>query len=322
MLFLHPLFRIGATLEIEWLNRLSILAVVMIFGLAALIGAAVCVSHELRVVFRTGVQTCSVSADQRFVLVGTGHGKIVVLDANSGERLRTFEHRIPTTSWSAWRQRLVLHPVIAESAFKQFLAQRRLAKRNPARSDAYSSRLLIGVVDSAISPDGTWAVTAATDENRLSWWDFPSGQRRPLLPGHAAAVTACAISPDARRIASGASDGTTLLMHVGENQNDHTLHKRHALAVSACEFSPSSEFLASASHDGTIVISACATGDEVCWYDFGRPVRCVSWSPTECQLAVGDSDGTIHLVQIHNVNVHQPVVQPSTDEPNSPQTLL
>ena len=53
----------------------------------------------------------------------------------------------------------------------------------------------------AISPDGTWIVSASAD-NTLKIWDVGSGQEVRTLVGHTGGVNACAVSPDGNYILS------------------------------------------------------------------------------------------------------------------------
>ena len=47
----------------------------------------------------------------------------------------------------------------------------------------------------AISPDGSWIVSASADHT-LKTWDTATGREGHTLTGHTAQVRGCAISPD------------------------------------------------------------------------------------------------------------------------------
>ena len=53
----------------------------------------------------------------------------------------------------------------------------------------------------AVSPDGTWIVSASGDET-LKIWDAATGAERATLTGHTGTVHACAVSPDGTWIVS------------------------------------------------------------------------------------------------------------------------
>src|SRR5690348_11925956 len=59
----------------------------------------------------------------------------------------------------------------------------------------------------AISPDGTWIVSASEDHT-LKVWDSSTGDARLTLVGHTDAVNDCAISPDGTWIVSASDDKT------------------------------------------------------------------------------------------------------------------
>jgi WD40 repeat protein len=59
----------------------------------------------------------------------------------------------------------------------------------------------------AISPDGTWIVSASSDKT-LRVWDAATGKERQTLTGHNYEVTGCAVSPDGAWIISVSHDQT------------------------------------------------------------------------------------------------------------------
>ena len=85
----------------------------------------------------------------------------------------------------------------------------------------------------AVSPDGTWIVSASADQT-LKMWDAATGTERPTLTGHTEpGATACAVSPDGTWIVSASSDktlegvgrghrrpnGATLTGHTGDGRS-------------------------------------------------------------------------------------------------------
>ena len=59
----------------------------------------------------------------------------------------------------------------------------------------------------AVSPDGTWIVSASYD-NTLKIWDAATGAERATLTGHTGSVNGCAVSPDGTWIVSASDDNT------------------------------------------------------------------------------------------------------------------
>jgi WD40 repeat protein/transcriptional regulator with XRE-family HTH domain len=106
------------------------------------------------------------------------------------------------------------------------------------------------VTDCAISPDGTWIVSAS-EEGTLRLWDVHSGALRFILERHAAPVTCCAITPGGNRIISASSDGTIKIWNAYTGSELLSFHG-HDNAVTRCEVSPDGAWFVSASQDGTL----------------------------------------------------------------------
>lgn len=89
--------------------------------------------------------------------------------------------------------------------------------QQPIEPLAVLERTLTGhkswILDVAISPDSTWAVTGAgtlsdddDKDNTIKVWDMETGECRATLEGHADIVNSVAITPDGKRILSGSND--------------------------------------------------------------------------------------------------------------------
>jgi WD40 repeat protein/transcriptional regulator with XRE-family HTH domain len=106
------------------------------------------------------------------------------------------------------------------------------------------------VHDCAISPDGTWIVSASADKT-LKLWDVRTGNMRFTLEGHSAPVTCCAISPMGNRVVSGSEDGTVRIWNAYSGNELLTL-SGHKGAVTDCAISPDGAWIVSASVDKTL----------------------------------------------------------------------
>jgi WD40 repeat protein len=117
-------------------------------------------------------------------------------------------------------------------------------------------RTLVGHTGSvnacAVSPDGTWIVSASAD-NTLRIWDAASGTERATLSGHAGSVTACCVSPDGTWIVSASEDGTLKIWDAANGSERATL-TGHAGRVYACAVSPDGTWIVSAGADSSVKV--------------------------------------------------------------------
>lgn len=165
-------------------------------------------------------------------------------------------------------------------------------------------RTLVGhggpVMDAAVSPDGTHALTASFDNSVGYWtlsgdeviwleghtaavktvlflddgraasggddfaveiWDLATGTQAHRLEGHKGQVNGLAVSPDGETLASAAWDGAVRLWNARTGAPLHEM-TGHESSVSDVAFSPDGTILYSASADGTIRTWDPATGEE------------------------------------------------------------
>ena len=139
-----------------------------------------------------------------------------------------------------------------------------LRTRTPLRDSDALLRTLAGhtgaVTACAISPNGTFIVSASEDTT-LMIWDAATGAERATLAGHTGAVTACAISPDGTFVVS-ASDDKTLKVWDASTAIERATFAGHTDGVTAGAISPAGSFVVQASKDTTLVIWDAATGVE------------------------------------------------------------
>jgi WD40 repeat protein len=112
----------------------------------------------------------------------------------------------------------------------------------------------------AISPDGTWIVSAS-DLGTLTIHDASTGAPRTTLVGHTGPVLGCAIGPDGAWIVSASLDETLKIWDAATGAERATL-VGHSDAVRACAISPDGAWIVSASDDHTLKIWDASTGAE------------------------------------------------------------
>ncbi len=118
-----------------------------------------------------------------------------------------------------------------------------------------------GVGDCAISPDGTFVVSASRDRT-IRIWDAATGAERATLVGHTDWVFACAVSPDNSLVVSGGGDGTVRIWDASTGAECRTLAGRFG-RVYGCAVSPDGKTLVSANENGTLTVWDATSGAEL-----------------------------------------------------------
>ena len=138
----------------------------------------------------------------------------------------------------------------------------------------------------AISPDGSYIVSASWDRT-LKVWDAASGAERLTLKGHTDGVNGCAISPDGSYIVSASWDQTLKVWDATTGAERLTL-KGHTDIVWGCAISPDGNYIVSTSKDQTLKVWERQSGR--CVLNFpvdGELQRCVFHPDGEHLVACG-----------------------------------
>ena len=114
-----------------------------------------------------------------------------------------------------------------------------------------------GIVDVAISADGSLVAAAGSDGLARVWRTRDGGPVTPALQ-HTGEVTRVALSPDGTLMATGSADGTVRVWDVGSGMPSAEL--RHAGPITRLRFFPDGQRIATASADGTARVWAARTG--------------------------------------------------------------
>ncbi|MDY7075908.1 MAG: NB-ARC domain-containing protein [Chloroflexota bacterium] len=119
----------------------------------------------------------------------------------------------------------------------------------------------LGVNAVAVTPDGTQAVSAASDKT-LRVWDLETGATLRILKGHADPVNAVAVTPDGAQAISASKDGTLKVWDLETGQEICTL-EGHTDEVKAVAVTPDGAWVVSASKDETLKVWGLETGQEI-----------------------------------------------------------
>src|SRR6266702_2135531 len=151
----------------------------------------------------------------------------------------------------------------------------------------------------AVSPDGTWIVSASTD-NTLKVWDAHSGTERFTLQGHTSRVNSCAVSPDGTWIVSASTDNTLKVWDVHSGAERFTL-KGHTDEIRGCAVSPDGSWIVSASTDNTLKVWDVHTGAErFTLKGHTSRVDGCAISPDGTWIISASEDNTLRLWNVHN----------------------
>ena len=163
----------------------------------------------------------------------------------------------------------------------------------------------------AISPDGSFIVSAAYDR-RVRIWDAATGAIRHVLLGHTDGVTDCAVSADGSFIVTSSLDESLRIWDTGNWTVRQTLSAQwqderggwlvrrtpagHTAAVWACAISPDGRLIASASSDQTVKIWDVATGEERrTLHGHTAAVNGCAFSPDGASIASAGADRTVRI---------------------------
>lgn len=171
------------------------------------------------------------------------------------------------------------------------------APRRPASAIAFAATNTLKAPSEVVSSLALASAyfTTGNSNGTISVWNFPSGELKTTLRGHAEAVNALAASADGKLLASGSDDKTVKIWNLETGTFVRTL-LGHSGAVSSVAVSPEGDFIASGSWDKTIKIWNAKTGELVrTLTGHSGLVNAVTISPDSKTLASGSKDGSIRL---------------------------
>jgi len=158
----------------------------------------------------------------------------------------------------------------------------------------------VGVLLSAVSPDGRYIATATTRDTIYLW--SSRGEKLASFDAHGRRVRALAFDPGGRVLASGSSDGTLRLWNV-EGRRPIGVPVSGSLQISALAFYPGSSMIAWGDHQGGVHLMTL-DGTEVLRFQGPQlSVSSLSFRPDGAWLAAACGDTFVRIYDIQTGTV-------------------
>ena len=151
------------------------------------------------------------------------------------------------------------------------------------------------ILSVAVSPDGGVAATSGWD-GWIGLWDLSGATEVRWLKGHQSGVNHVVFSNDGGTLYSASSDGTIRRWNVVEATLERTQIK-HGFGINLLALNEAAGWLAYGAVDGAVRVIDLETDHEIADLTAERrPILALSASPDRSQLAVGDGEGHIMII--------------------------
>lgn len=197
------------------------------------------------------VSTCF-SPDGKYILSSSYDKTIILWDANSGIRIRTFKGH------KGFLLKAVFSPDGKRIASASYDKTIRIWDIKTGKSLHEYTGHTDNVYSVAFSPDGRNLVSASEDKT-IRIWDLKTSECIKILRGHQKMVECAIYSPDGKYIASSSEDATIKIWDAKSGENLRTLTD-HTAHVQSIDYSPDGLKLVSASRDSTVKIWDAISG--------------------------------------------------------------
>lgn len=156
------------------------------------------------------------------------------------------------------------------------------------------------ITDIEVHPVSGLVATASWDATIGLWREVPAAQPprwdRTVLRGHAKGVNDVAFSDDGKRVYSASADGTIRIWDVASGQEVQRL-ANHGFGVNELILNEKDGWLAYGAVDGGTRMIDPETGAQIADFSLDRrPVLAMAYDPAGAQLAVGDGQGYIMVI--------------------------
>ncbi len=167
------------------------------------------------------------------------------------------------------------------------------------------------VTDLALSPDGRFLASASWDATIGLWYGEPDGTgevlspryRSEVLTGHKGGVNAVAVSRDASKLYSASADGSVRVWDLRKDGSSRPLVK-HGFGVNELVLNEQDGWLAYGAVDGGTRLISLDTGEELADFTLDRrPILAMAYDPKQRQLAVGDGEGFIMVIDTAQMRI-------------------
>lgn len=149
----------------------------------------------------------------------------------------------------------------------------------------------------AVSPDGNWMATGASD-GKLVLWDLQQGRELRRIQAHAGEALAIAWNRDSSRLVTGGADGVVRVWRV-DNGAPVAALSGHTGPVRAVALSADGTRAVTGGNDGTVrVWDVAGAAPEALRVDAGSPVSAVAVTADAATVFAGDADGRVHIVDL------------------------
>lgn len=151
-----------------------------------------------------------------------------------------------------------------------------------------------GILGVAYSPDGNTLATASVDFT-ATLWDAKTGERVSLLRGHREDVNCITFSPDSKRVATGSSDDTAAVWDAIKGTRV-TRIAQHTVNVHSAAFTPDGRRVVTGEREEVVIMTDAATGVRArTFVGHGAEVLSIVPRPDGKTMLTGSRDGTARL---------------------------
>lgn len=215
------------------------------------------------------------SPDSSSIAVASASGPVTVLDARTGEQIRTFAGHEHGAMCLRWHPRENLFATTGEDGIARLWA--------PSNDAPVAT---MGCADTwvehcAWSPDGT--LLAVSAGKYVQTWDRHGNQVQSHSPAQST-VTDLAWRPGSKALGAAAYGGVALL---SPGSTEPVRHYEFKGSVLALAWSPDGRMLASGNQDSSVHLWHADSGDDLHMSGYALKVRELAWSADSRWLATG-----------------------------------